>query len=391
MTAPTWLSEEWLFRVAPDGKSAQAARALAAGGRFAEARRSPDGTYLQAECQGSERRPYAVAADLADRDHLEGRCNCMSMKAPCKHALGLAFLLLRDPSAFEEMPLPKAVEKARQERTPQTPPAEAEPARPDPATLRAEFLRSIREEPADDARRLIFADWLDEHGDAADAARAAFIRVQIALSRPSAGDDAQRLALEKQEARLWKAHRKAWLADVPVILRRQGILFQRGFLDGVWTAPRHFLRHAAALFERHPVFRVRLTSYPSPQEASRLAACPQLERVRHLDLSRTRLESGPLLRVLLNTPFLRRLESLDLSVNDLSPDAVRVVAGCERLAGLRSLLMAWCTVGEAGALRLAASPHLAGLTLLDLRGTGLAERKAAATALRARFGDRVML
>ena len=43
---------------------------------------------------------------------------------------------------------------------------------------RADFLAAIRHAPDEDAPRLIYADWLDDHGD---AERAAFIRFQCAL------------------------------------------------------------------------------------------------------------------------------------------------------------------------------------------------------------------
>ncbi len=42
------------------------------------------------------------------------------------------------------------------------------------------FLEAIIGRPDDDGPRLAYADWLDERGD---AARAEFIRVQIALAR----------------------------------------------------------------------------------------------------------------------------------------------------------------------------------------------------------------
>lgn len=42
------------------------------------------------------------------------------------------------------------------------------------------FLQAILAHPADDAPRLIYADWLEEHGD---SDRALFIRLQIALFR----------------------------------------------------------------------------------------------------------------------------------------------------------------------------------------------------------------
>ncbi len=44
---------------------------------------------------------------------------------------------------------------------------------PDPAFNRPEvriFFRDIKEHPDDDTPRLVFADWLQEHGDAAAAA-----------------------------------------------------------------------------------------------------------------------------------------------------------------------------------------------------------------------------
>ena len=45
------------------------------------------------------------------------------------------------------------------------------------------FLQDILEHPDDDAPRLIYADWLEEHGKEADRLRAEFIRVQVELDR----------------------------------------------------------------------------------------------------------------------------------------------------------------------------------------------------------------
>jgi uncharacterized protein (TIGR02996 family) len=46
------------------------------------------------------------------------------------------------------------------------------------------FLRAIIDHPADDAPRLIYADWLDERGDP----RGEFIRVLCALAEVPKGD-----------------------------------------------------------------------------------------------------------------------------------------------------------------------------------------------------------
>ena len=43
-------------------------------------------------------------------------------------------------------------------------------------SLEGAFLADIIAHPADDAPRLVYADWLEEHGDEKDQDRAAFIR-----------------------------------------------------------------------------------------------------------------------------------------------------------------------------------------------------------------------
>src|SRR5262249_29199298 len=49
----------------------------------------------------------------------------------------------------------------------------------EPVTPQDAFLRAILDAPDDDAPRLVYADWLDEHGE---TERAEFIRVQITLA-----------------------------------------------------------------------------------------------------------------------------------------------------------------------------------------------------------------
>ena len=46
----------------------------------------------------------------------------------------------------------------------------------------AAFLDAIRARPDDDVTRLVYADWLDEQGDRASAAKSAFLRYQCQLA-----------------------------------------------------------------------------------------------------------------------------------------------------------------------------------------------------------------
>jgi uncharacterized protein (TIGR02996 family) len=71
------------------------------------------------------------------------------------------------------------------------------------------LLATILAEPDADLPRLVFADWLDEFGGAADRARAEFIRVQIELAGGQA--DVRRVELLARERTLLSTHGEAWL------------------------------------------------------------------------------------------------------------------------------------------------------------------------------------
>ena len=72
--------------------------------------------------------------------------------------------------------------------------------------VRDALLAAILDAPDDDAPRLVFADWLDEHGE---PDRAAFIRVQIERARLPE-DDPRAEALKAREDALLRAHREVW-------------------------------------------------------------------------------------------------------------------------------------------------------------------------------------
>jgi uncharacterized protein (TIGR02996 family) len=48
-----------------------------------------------------------------------------------------------------------------------------------------DFLRKLLENPADDTTRLVYADWLDEQGDAVSVAKSKFLRLTVRLLEPN--------------------------------------------------------------------------------------------------------------------------------------------------------------------------------------------------------------
>src|SRR3954454_19585646 len=74
---------------------------------------------------------------------------------------------------------------------------------------RAGFLAAICRSPDDDAPRLVYADWLEEHGD---PERAEFIRVQCELEPMRDQYEIDRAAeLHTREKELLWKHQDGWL------------------------------------------------------------------------------------------------------------------------------------------------------------------------------------
>ena len=104
---------------------------------------------------------------------------------------------------------------------------------------RDELLAAIISEPQDDVVRLVFADWLEEHGE---ADRAEFIRIQIELARradfttlephPSIGGFANRSSheLNSRATQLLAANEDNWRSEFPH-LGRLSEDFERGFVE----------------------------------------------------------------------------------------------------------------------------------------------------------------
>jgi uncharacterized protein (TIGR02996 family) len=223
------------------------------------------------------------------------------------------------------------------------------------------FLREISANPEDDTVRLVYADWLEDHGQ---AERAELIRVQTALADPPEDGDKYR-ALRAQEAALLDRHGKEWFAP----LRKRGVrawVLRRGLVERVTLSASRFLEHADPLLALAPIHTVHLTG--ARPLVGELAKCSSLARLSGLDLSGNKLRKADVQALL--SPHLAGLRRLDLSDNPLGPGGVEVLTTCPHLASLRCLALRGVKMGVEGAYALGgdeASVNLAGLTALDLR------------------------
>ncbi|MCU0704556.1 MAG: TIGR02996 domain-containing protein [Fimbriiglobus sp.] len=108
------------------------------------------------------------------------------------------------------------------------------------------LLKSVLASPDDDLPRLVYADWLDEHGD---PARAEFIRTQIELAKLPDHDPRYR-ALEDREHELLSEHEAGWLGEGVVGIREWD--WKRGFLSGISASSARLVR-ANRLLDQHPI------------------------------------------------------------------------------------------------------------------------------------------
>jgi uncharacterized protein (TIGR02996 family) len=282
------------------------------------------------------------------------------------------------------------------------------------------FLQDICEHPDEDAPRLVFADWLEEHHPTEAAARAEFIRLQCRLAGLPPEDRPGPLL--RREASLLREHRAAWVKP----LRRIGthVEFQRGFPETIHLAAPKFVSVARELFSVAPIHTLRLTQVARAWEKlldcaeldrapvldlhavglglariRDLAKCPHLGRVRELNLGANKIRSGGLaalahspgltsltcLRIntnqldddalaeLARSPLLPRLRTLDLYNNPLTADALRALTRCRGLRLEELDLHGISQQGNVFARILSESRHWTQLRSLDLTGTLLAD------------------
>jgi uncharacterized protein (TIGR02996 family) len=155
------------------------------------------------------------------------------------------------------------------------------------------LLRAVIDRPDEDAPRLVYADWLDEHGPAEpDRARAAFIRLQVEAARLDEYDP-RRLDLEGQAEALLNAQReagepRAWLAGLEGWgVNHHYTSFERGFPTVATVKPDELLDRGHELWAVTPIRRLNTWEGWRPGTEPRDAAfvrCPHLDRLRSLNV-----------------------------------------------------------------------------------------------------------
>lgn len=260
------------------------------------------------------------------------------------------------------------------------------------------FVLSILDHPDDDTHRLVFADWLDDHGR---ASHAELIRVQCELARlPKRSRDpnvkARRATLAAREKALLRLPEffPKWPAGVPTpqydsfknVTGSTPVRYERGFIprlrlmDGEMMAPEWAVSPWRTLLDEGKALAIDLSGDQGgfqtgllfdPYEMADLAGNPSLLRVTRLDLFEGRLTADNL-GVLAQSPLLTQLREIWFGDCTISPKVLRTLVTSPVITQLRHLFMAPAYLERGGRERgvgplwevVAAAPHMASLDRL---------------------------
>lgn len=233
---------------------------------------------------------------------------------------------------------------------------------------REALIQTVIDNPDDDTPRLVYADWQEEHGD---AAHAELIRAQCELARLPARSK-KRAPLEARVGELLERPENAALTQF-------GGDFVRGFVrSALWFGDDAFDFSAA------PLERVLFleaadfgdSNWPDAADAARVAAAPWARRINRVSFHELRVDA-PVVRALAASPHLHNLRAVRFSDAHTDPDALAELLLAPSARGVETLLIEgenWEWPGlDAVLARVLADPRGARLRRLGLVGLGVPE------------------
>jgi uncharacterized protein (TIGR02996 family) len=258
------------------------------------------------------------------------------------------------------------------------------------------FWAAIRAAPTDDTPRLIYADWLDEHGD---PDRAEFIRVQCALAR--FGPDRRRGGkkrplLEARERALLDENRSRWLAEFRNVLKGatpyadddrwlNNLPFRRGFVGPLRVDLKSADRLTSADDRLEPIDSLIVSDCRRDyrhRSVARITRWSGAGCVTQLSIPGGRDSD---VNVIVASHGLRHLTHLTLCWGGLTDVAVAKLANWPGVAGIQSFALFGNRITDAGADALVDSPYIGRPHRLALGGNAIGPRGQ--RRLRRRFGE----
>jgi uncharacterized protein (TIGR02996 family) len=230
------------------------------------------------------------------------------------------------------------------------------------SNLHSNFLRAILDAPNDDLPRLVYADYLEETGE---ADRAEFIRIQCELAAGCEKSERKK-ALESRQAELLAKYSDVWRLPI-----RGPQTFRRGFVDSLWTSADVLLASEPEWLVSSLVRTLRITN--ADKHVDDLAEYRGFKNIEHLDLTNNNLSGDYRLRAVLGNSHLAKLKGLNLHNNRIWADDVLRLSQSPLAKRLTHLDLSGNGIGNEGVAHLVDEEAFANLEVLNLRSDGLPE------------------
>jgi len=228
------------------------------------------------------------------------------------------------------------------------------------------LLAQCKQDPDDDAPRLILADWLSEHDDL----RGELMRMQVQRAHLPKSDPHWHIIYQR-ERQLVGQYLPTWLG---LLVGMSGEWeFRRGLL---WLVSdrNSVVSMSSPLWDRLELWTwvegLKIGNGMMHNCLHYLAQCPAVAALACLDFSSIGL-GDEIVRALAGTRHLIGLAHLNLFHNDIGDAGATALAQSPQLAWLTRLNLSRNRIGPAGAQALLDSPHLPRTLALDLRGNRL--------------------
>jgi len=241
------------------------------------------------------------------------------------------------------------------------------------------FLAAIHDAPDDAAPRLIFADWLEENGE---AEHAEFIRVQVEMRRERERSEQISPKLDELFLRQRELFKRPWAKVASTIGAKALANFTRGFPNSLNLSAKEFVAQGPTLAAWiGPQTQVEISGCGGQLAAvgqqSALRFVSVLHITRQNDKDNYKVEDAV---AFFASPYLSGLCELWLKnpPKRLSANVGRAIASATSMTRLLRLTLNGVKLESDGVIAIANAPHLASLTHLYIFATGMDDLAVAA-------------